>query len=81
VRKLIVSAAVISLALAAQGLAHAKPQYAGKEKKACAFCHVKPSGGMPLTAAGKYYKAHGHSLKGYASGKSAGGAMKPAKKK
>jgi spore maturation protein CgeB len=45
-------------------LATAKPQYAKKEGKACTFCHVKP-GSKELTDAGKYYKEHDHSLKGY----------------
>jgi len=41
-----------------------KPEYAKKEGKTCSFCHV---GGKPpaLTEAGKYYKEHNHSLKGY----------------
>lgn len=51
--------------LASLVAAGARPQYAAKEGKTCTFCHVKPSGGMPLTAAGQYYRGHGHSLKGY----------------
>lgn len=57
--------------------AGARPQYAAKEGKTCTFCHVKPSGGMPLTAAGQYYKAHGHSLKGYKPAAPAKPAAKP----
>jgi hypothetical protein len=45
-------------------LANAKPEYAKKEGKACTFCHIKP-GSKELTDAGKYYKAHDHSLEGY----------------
>jgi hypothetical protein len=45
-------------------IAQAKPEYAKKEKKSCTFCHVKP-GSKELTDAGKYYKAHDHSLEGY----------------
>jgi len=42
----------------------AKPEYAKKEGKSCTFCHVK-MGSKELNDAGKYYKAHDHSLKGY----------------
>lgn len=45
-------------------LANAKPEYAKKEKKNCTFCHVK-MGSKELNDAGKYYKAHDHSLEGY----------------
>ncbi len=44
--------------------ATAKPEYAKKEGKSCTFCHVK-TGSKELNDAGKYYKAHDHSLKGY----------------
>ncbi|MGO8733051.1 MAG: hypothetical protein ACLQVM_09680 [Terriglobia bacterium] len=45
-------------------LATAKPEYAKKEGKSCTFCHVK-MGSKELNDAGKYYKAHDHSLEGY----------------
>ena len=45
-------------------LAMAKPEYAKKEGKSCTFCHVK-MGSKELNDAGKYYKAHNHSLGGY----------------
>jgi len=45
-------------------LATAKPEYAKKEGKPCTFCHVK-MGSKDLNDAGKYYKEHDHSLKGY----------------
>jgi hypothetical protein len=45
-------------------LATAKPEYAKKEGKPCTFCHVK-MGSKELNDAGKYYKAHNHSLEGY----------------
>jgi hypothetical protein len=45
-------------------IAQAKPEYSKKEKKGCTFCHVK-MGSKDLTAAGKYYKEHDHSLEGY----------------
>jgi hypothetical protein len=44
---------------------YAKPEYAKTEGKACTFCHVT-SGKPELNAAGDYYAAHEHSLKGYA---------------
>lgn len=45
-------------------VATAKPEYAKKEGKPCTFCHVK-MGSKELNDAGKYYKEHDHSLKGY----------------
>lgn len=48
---------------------YGKQEYAKKEKKACTFCHAKVEAkdNMPknLTAAGKYYQSHDHSLEGY----------------
>ena len=41
-----------------------KAEYAKKEGKACTFCHP-PGKFKELTDAGKYYKDHDHSLKGY----------------
>ena len=50
-------------------VSYGKPEYAKKEDKKCVFCHGKVEGKaeMPknLTAAGKYYAAHNHSLDGY----------------
>lgn len=43
---------------------YAKPEYAKTEGKACGYCHVT-SGEPELNAAGDYYAAHDHSLKGY----------------
>lgn len=45
-------------------IATAKPEYAKKEGKTCTYCHVK-MGSKELNDAGKYYKEHDHSLKGY----------------
>jgi len=44
--------------------------YAKKEKKSCTFCHTKMVADKAemaknQTDAGKYYKAHDHSLDGY----------------
>ncbi len=48
---------------------YATQEYAKKEKKQCNFCHSKMTTKeeMPknLTAAGKYYQSHNHSLEGY----------------
>lgn len=62
-RGLIVIAA-ISAAWTAPGAALARPEFAQKEKKLCAFCHVDPSGGGPRNRRGQYYDRNGHSLKG-----------------
>src|SRR5262245_14441914 len=43
--------------------ASARPDYTRRTGKQCAFCH--PTGGWTLNEAGKYYKDHSHSLKGY----------------
>lgn len=43
---------------------YAKPEYAKTEGKSCSFCHVT-AGKPELNAAGDYYAAHEHSLKGY----------------
>jgi hypothetical protein len=43
---------------------YGKPAYAKTEGKACAYCHVT-AGKPELNAAGDYYAAHSHSLKGY----------------
>ena len=60
--KILVAVSVLSGALLS--VATAKPEYAKKEGKTCTFCHVK-LGSKELNDAGKYYKDHDHSLKGY----------------
>jgi len=40
------------------------PEYAKKEQKQCTFCHTA-LGKPDLNDAGKYYKDHDHSFKGY----------------
>ncbi|MBI3946251.1 MAG: hypothetical protein HY321_10060 [Armatimonadetes bacterium] len=62
-------AAAVALLLGVALEGTALPQYAAKEGKPCSYCHVKPEGGKDLNEAGKYYKSHGHSLKGYKPGK------------
>jgi len=42
----------------------ARPEYAQKEKKDCAFCHVSQTGGGPRNAHGQYYERNSKSLKG-----------------
>jgi len=50
-------------------VSYGKPEYAKKEDKKCVFCHGKVEGKAEmvknLTAAGKYYQSHNHSLDGY----------------
>ena len=60
--KILFAVAILSGSLLT--LATAKPEYAKKEGKPCTFCHVK-MGSKELNDAGKYYKEHDHSLKGY----------------
>ena len=40
--------------------AEAKPEYAKKEGKECAYCHVKPGGGGPRNEKGNEYAANNH---------------------
>jgi len=40
------------------------PEYAKKEQKSCTFCHTA-FGKPDLNDAGKYYKEHDHSFRGY----------------
>jgi hypothetical protein len=40
------------------------PEYSKKEQKQCTFCHTA-MGKPDLNAAGKYYKEHDHSLRGF----------------
>jgi hypothetical protein len=41
----------------------AKPEYARRTRKECSFCH--PPNSWNLKDAGKYYRDHHYSLKGY----------------
>ena len=43
--------------------AAAKPEYTRRTNKPCTFCHPGP--GWVLNDAGKYYRDHNYSLKGY----------------
>jgi hypothetical protein len=43
--------------------AAAKPEYTRRTSKPCTFCHPGP--GWVLNDAGKYYRDHNYSLKGY----------------
>lgn len=56
---------IIALSVVMPGT-YAKPEYAKKEKQSCKYCHssAKPNKD-DLSAAGKYYKDHNHSLEGY----------------
>jgi len=61
--KVILAVAVFVGALSM--LSIAKPQYATKEHKKCADCHVGNPGDKKFTPMGQYYKDHDHSLDGY----------------
>ena len=47
---------------------YASVKYAKTEGKSCTYCHVTASK-SELNAAGQYYAAHDHSLKGYVPAK------------
>ncbi|MGD1073851.1 MAG: hypothetical protein ABSB15_27375 [Bryobacteraceae bacterium] len=53
----------VFLALAAAACAFANPEYSRRTGKECNYCH--PANNFHLNEAGKYYKDHGKSLKGY----------------
>jgi hypothetical protein len=61
-----ITAAVLTIGVWSASVtpSYAKPEYAKTEGKACGYCHVT-SGKPELNAAGDYYAAHEHSLKGY----------------
>ena len=61
--KVILAVAVFGGALSM--MSTAKPQYAAKEHKKCADCHIGAPAKMKLTTMGQYYKDHNHSLDGY----------------
>jgi len=53
-----------ALVLLAAG-SQAKPEYAKREKRACAYCHINPAGGGARNMRGAYYETHEHSFKGF----------------
>lgn len=52
---------IVSLVFAS--ISGAKPEYAKKEGKSCAYCHVK-AGSKELNDTGKCYQKNSHSLNG-----------------
>jgi hypothetical protein len=66
ISKTVIPAAILTAGLlwASVTPSFAKPAYAKTEGKACSYCHVT-TGTKELNAAGDYYAAHDHSLKGY----------------
>src|SRR5207248_10615416 len=61
------AAAATFAAVAAQ----AKPEYARREKKNCAYCHTNPAGGGARNFRGMYYATHNHSFEGFGEDKPA----------
>lgn len=55
-------AIVVTVMTAAPRLAAAKPEFASQTGKPCGFCHVKPSGGLPLNPTGEKFKKNGFKL-------------------
>ena len=62
--KRILALTLIPLAFPARS-AEARPPYAKKENKLCAYCHVDPKGGGPRNHRGTYYEAHNLSFAGF----------------
>ena len=64
-RKVVRALAILAgVTLLAAPLAVSTPEYSKKEQKHCVFCHTA-LGKADLNEAGKYYKDHDHSFKGY----------------
>jgi hypothetical protein len=59
---LAVPAALLIVAVAAAPDALARREFAKKEGKECAFCHMNPRGGGPRNAKGREYEANGYSF-------------------
>ena len=63
------SLVVSALAKGPGRVADAKPEYAAREKKECAFCHKNPKGAGPLNDKGSEYRKNDHKFaadpKGY----------------
>ena len=57
-------AILIGVTILVAPLAISTPEYSKKEEKQCTFCHTA-MGKKDLNEAGKYYKEHDHSLKGF----------------
>jgi hypothetical protein len=60
---LIIGIFVAAALVVAPRNAEARPEYAAKEGKACAYCHKNPAGGGERNARGKQYEANGHKFK------------------
>ena len=60
---LVAAAGVLIALLLDARLGVAKPDYTRRTGKDCDYCHVPP--GYNLNDAGKYYRDHNHSLKGF----------------
>jgi|GEM_PF-772347 len=60
----VVALAAISIS-SFSNIALSRPEYAAREKKDCTFCHTATPSAQTLNKAGRYYRTHGYSLKGY----------------
>jgi hypothetical protein len=65
VKKLLRALAILTgVTLLVAPLGVSTPEYSNKENKQCVYCHTA-KGQKDLNDAGKWYKDHDHSLKGY----------------
>lgn len=71
-----IACCLLALAVASQ----AKPEYARKEKKACAYCHTNPNGGGVRNPRGVFYGMHNHTFEGFDEAKVMGTAADAPKK-
>ena len=56
---------LLAVLLRSTAVGFGKKEYSKKEGVKCAYCHPKGIKFKELTEAGKYYKNHKYSLKGY----------------
>jgi hypothetical protein len=63
--KYTIPALTLCLAVLSAGPVLARPQYAIREGRPCAYCHVNPKGGGARNPRGEYYQAHKFSFDGY----------------
>jgi hypothetical protein len=65
VKKLLRALAILAgVTILVAPFANSTPEYSKKENKQCMYCHTS-MGSKDLNDAGKWYKEHDHSLKGY----------------
>lgn len=79
-KKILIMAVALIVALAFATSVFAYPNLSQKTGKPCTYCHKSPSGGKELTSAGQYYKKNGKLQPAAAPAKKAPAKKAPAAK-